>query len=373
MLDTFILQQHNKLVKCQVGDLPSPEAFHTVYVQRFKSKCIKPFAEVGSEFPVPVKALPADFAIQYRQFPDRTPPIIRTFFLTRKAFIQYAELFQGLLKKLWTLYLFACRKCQICVLHSEVCAYALSCSGQWFGRSIISDDIKVVFTNGIAEDLHIADVTTPIAVLVKRKVSVIELQTLRGFVPFFERDAENPFVKFVSSPKLRRPHLMLCFELWRPHASATLSLRNPVKESLVSKMKMNNNSIKGIARYPRPMFLSPLEQFGKMRLQTIPACVFTIATVVSLFQTQEVVMDIAKVVKHITQAFVLRVITYLIFVGAHWILTCIVSLTPFKWVGRHATLRLRLNCLPTRYYYYRTFRGVCQVKYIDFFYITPGV
>ena len=41
MFDTLILQQLHKLVEGEIGDLPSPQAFHTVYVQRFKSKCIK--------------------------------------------------------------------------------------------------------------------------------------------------------------------------------------------------------------------------------------------------------------------------------------------------------------------------------------------
>ena len=138
MFDTLVLQQLHKLVKGEIGDLPSPEAFHSVYVQRFKSKRIKAPTEVSGEFPMPVKALPADFAIQYRQFPDRTPPVSRTFFLTRKVLIEHAELFQGLLKKLWTLYLFACGKCQICVLHSEVgFPNTLTCSRHRFGRSII--------------------------------------------------------------------------------------------------------------------------------------------------------------------------------------------------------------------------------------------
>ena len=144
MFDTLILQQLHKLVEGQIGDLPSPEAFHTVYVQRFKSECIKAPTEVGGEFPVPVKALPADFAIQYRQFPDSTPPIIRAFLLTRKTFIELAELFQGLLEKLWTLYLFACGKCQIRVFHSEVCPNALTCRWQRFGRSIVCCDTKPI-------------------------------------------------------------------------------------------------------------------------------------------------------------------------------------------------------------------------------------
>ena len=110
MFDTFILQYLDKLIKREVGDFTSPQAFHSVYVQRFKSKRIKAPTEVGGEFPMPVKTLPADFPIQYRQLTHCTPPVIRTLFLTRKAFIQHAELFQGLLKKLWTLYLFACGK-----------------------------------------------------------------------------------------------------------------------------------------------------------------------------------------------------------------------------------------------------------------------
>ena len=38
------------------------------------------------------------------------------------------------------------------------------------------------------------------------------------------------------------------------------------------------------------------------------------------------------------------------------------SLTPEQWVGRHATLRGRCSCLPTRYYYYTIFDTLCQGK-----------
>ena len=37
------------------------------------------------------------------------------------------------------------------------------------------------------------------------------------------------------------------------------------------------------------------------------------------------------------------------------------SLTPEQWVGRHATLRGRCSCLPTRYYY-TIFDTLCQGK-----------
>ena len=136
MFDTLVLQQLHKLVEGEIGDLPSPQAFHTVYVQRFKSKCIKASTQVSRQFPMPIQTLPCDFPIESCECSHGTPPVIRTFFLTRKTLVEVAELSQGLLQELWTLYLFACGKCQICVLHSEVCPNALTCRRHRFGRSI---------------------------------------------------------------------------------------------------------------------------------------------------------------------------------------------------------------------------------------------
>ena len=65
------------------------------------------------------------------------------------------------------------------------------------------------------------------------------------------------------------------------------------------------------------MFLGALEQLRQMRLQAIASRIFTIAAIVTVFQLQEVVMHIAKVVKHIAQAFVLWMFAYLIFVRFH--------------------------------------------------------
>ena len=347
MFDTLVLQQPNKLVKCQIGDFPSPEAFHSCQVQRFKSKSIKASTKVSGEFPMPIQALPTDLTIQPCDFPNSTPPIIRTFDFPRQALVEVPELFQGLFQELRRLYLLTCVERQKSVLHTEVCSYALSCSGQWVGRSIVSDDVKPIFTNSIAKDLDIPDISIPFAMLMKRKPDTPELKGLRGFIPFFDRKLDTPRLKFVAGLELPRSHLMLCFELRKTDTSPSLSLLNPVKVSLVGKMETDNHRVKRVTRYPRPMFLSALEEFGKMRLQTIPACVFAIATVVSLFQTQEVVMNIAKVVKHIAQAFVLRGVAYLMFVGSQGIITSYKSLTPNEWVGRHVTLRLRSLCLPT--------------------------
>ena len=180
MFDTFIFQQLYKLTECQIGDFTSPQAFHSCQVQRFKSKCIKASTKVGSEFPVPVKALSTDFPIQYRQFPDRTPPVSRTFFLTRKGLIEVVEFFQGLLQELRTLYLLTCAECQICVLHTKLCQWhnlsllyivcpnALTCRRQRFGRSIVCCDTKFPIVSTIITLYRdLLNITFPITVLVE--------------------------------------------------------------------------------------------------------------------------------------------------------------------------------------------------------------
>ena len=94
------------------------------------------------------------------------------------------------------------------------------------------------------------------------------------------------------------------------------------------------------------MFMAALEQLRQVRLQPIPTGVLPIHAIVSLFQRQKVVVNIAQVIKQVAQAFDLRVVAYLIFIGSHGA-TSYQSLTPFQWVGnRHVTLRLRWKCLP---------------------------
>ena len=221
MFDTVFKQQRNKLVKCQIGDFPSPEAFHSCQVQRFKSESIKASTKVSRQFPMPIQALPTDLAIPPCDFPNSTPPIIRTFDFARKeTLVKVAELFQGLLEKLWALYLFACRKRQICVLHTKlcqwhnlsllyiVCAYALSCSEHRFGGSVVCDDVNPVFACVIAKDLDISNIAVPFAVLVKAIPNSMELQLSPLFVPYLEGKTDATFFKFVTRLKLRRPHLV---------------------------------------------------------------------------------------------------------------------------------------------------------------------
>ena len=261
MFETFELQYLNKLIESEIGDFTSPQAFHACQVQRFKSKSIKASTQVSGEFPMPIFALPTDFPIQSCELPDSTPPVSRTFFLTRKeTFIEYTELFQGLFQKLRRLYLLACAKRQKSVLHSEVCPHTFTRSGQRFGRSIVCDNIGFpVFTNNVAKELNVSDIPIPSAVLVKSKTPSFKLQTLRFCVPFLEGEGNSAFLKFVTRLKLRRTITPFALEFRKADAGI-------VERTLIGSINADNHSVKGVTRYPRPMFLCAFKQLRQMRL-----------------------------------------------------------------------------------------------------------
>ena len=276
MFETLILQNLKKLTECEIGDFPSPKAFHACQVQRFKSKCIKASTQVSREFPMPILTLPSDFPIESCEFSDSTPPVIRVSFdFTRKTFIELAELFQGLFQKLRRLYLLACAKRQKSVLHTKlcqwhnlsllyiVCPHTFTRSGQRFGRSVVSNNVRFpVCANSVAKDLNVSDITIPFAVLVKRETSSFKLQTLRFCVPFLEGEGNSACFKFVTRLKLRRPITPFAFEFRKAD-------RRGFECTLIGSINADNHSVKGVTRYPRPMFLCAFEEFGQMGLQAV--------------------------------------------------------------------------------------------------------
>jgi len=102
MFQTLILQYLNKLVKSEVGDFTSPEAFHTLKVQRLGDNVVKLTTQVSGAFIVPISALVGDLAIKSCQLSDGTPPVTRTLLLATHGFVEFAELVQGLFQGLWS-------------------------------------------------------------------------------------------------------------------------------------------------------------------------------------------------------------------------------------------------------------------------------
>ena len=302
MFSTLILQYLNKLSESKVGDFPSPEAFHALKVQRLGNDRIKPFAQVSSNLVVPVLALVADMPIQPRKVSDTPPPIVRTFYLSADSFVECAKFFQGVFEKLWRLFLFAVAKGQV-GLHTKIYSYALTCSRTGFGNGGICNHVKPIGANTITKDLDKANFTLVVAMLMKREPAFVECEALLSVVPRFERKPDTSFFKEIRRLELRRTVSAFTLELWKPTES--------VKEPFISGMDTDNHFVKGIAGYPRPVLLRASKQLRQVRLQAKTPRIFPVSTVISLFQLQKVIMDIRKVVKHITETHILGVLAQL--------------------------------------------------------------
>ena len=281
MFLALIRENLNKLGESKVRDLTSPVAFHRVKVECFSSNRVKPSAKVCRELPVPIQPLTTDFLIQSCQLTHSTPSVAGAFLLATDTFIEGSQCAQRFFEHLWDVYLFTGAKCQKSVLHTEICAYTFTRSGQRFGRSIVSDDIKPVFTHRVSADLNIADISVPVAVLVKRKPETVELQRLRVYIPRLERDTDASRFEFVACSESRRTITPFTFEFGR---TDTVPAFFPViKEPVVALINANNHSVKGIARYPRPMLFRAFEQLRQVRLQAKPSGISAIATIIPLF------------------------------------------------------------------------------------------
>ena len=309
MFETLVCQYLNKLPKGEVRNLTPPKAFHTRKVQRLGGDKVKPSAQIRGKFEMPIFALVGDMPIQPCELTNRTPPVARAFDFTREAFVECSELLQGLFQELGVLDLLTRVEGQKSVFHAEVCAYTFTRSRQHFLRCVVGHDIEPIRANTVAKDLEITHVSLPSAVLMQSQPTFIKLQSLRGNVPRFEGQTDASIFKFVACLELRRTVAPFAFELGFACAFS-------MKKAFPSNVQSDNHSVKRVAGDPYPVFLGALEQLRQMRLQAETSRIFTINPIVAIFQLQKMVVDLAQVVKHIPQAFVLRMFAYLIFVGS---------------------------------------------------------
>ena len=153
--------------------------------------------------------------------------------------------------------------------------------------------------------------------LLFRCVPLLERQANCAFGNY-RRFSVSTFLKnLVARLELRRAIFLLSLELWRTHTSTALAAFKPCEESSVGDMDTDNHGIECIAGDPCPMVLGAFKKFRQMRLQTETSGIFSIDAVIAFLQHQKVVMDIGKVIKQISQAFVLWMVAYLVFIGSH--------------------------------------------------------
>ena len=338
MFTTLILQYLNKLVECEIGDFPSPQAFHPVKVQRLNGNGIKLFAKFCCELPMKIFALVSDFTIQASDGSNTPPPAVRTFLLTTQCFVEATKFLQGLFQRLWVLFLFTCAKGQVRVFHAEVCPNTFTCCRQTFHICIVRRDTEPIVTAVVTFYRNMLNTTVPLTVFVKRIRHTIKSPFT--FLPFAEGYG-NPII-FQVPPRLSRKgnglELMPLFDF-----RSTTKFFEKTHISIVNTPQLLLNRL---ARQSVPMRVRPPLEFCKVRrhhrILRIRQSVFISLTL----PLMEVFMHLPHIVKQVTKTDTIRLVTKLIFIGFHG-LSSIKSLTPTKWVGRHVTLRLRLVCLPT--------------------------
>ena len=187
MFSTLILQYLNKLVERKIGDLTTPQAFHTVKVQGFKDNRIKLLAKFACQLPMKVFALVADFLIETGKLPNAPPPAIRTFLLTAKSFAEFAKFVQGLFQRLWVLFLFTRAQCQIRVFHAKVCPNAFTCCRKpRFEVSVGCCYANPIATAVITLNCDTTDSAVPLAVFMESIWHFIKLPLTCLRIPFTE-------------------------------------------------------------------------------------------------------------------------------------------------------------------------------------------
>lgn len=194
MFFTLIPQYLNKLVKGEVRNFTTPQPLHAIKIKGFQNDHVKRFAKVGGKFPMKVFTLVRYFSVESCELPNTTPPVARTLDFTRKVFVEFPQCVQGLLQRLWVLYLLTRAKCQVCVFHTEVYPNVLICCRQRFGFLKIRCDIKPIVATGNPSFYRDAfDSSLPRAVFEKGIRHFIKLPLTRSRMPFMKSEY-NPIV-----------------------------------------------------------------------------------------------------------------------------------------------------------------------------------
>ena len=191
MFLTLIFQYLNKLVEAKVGDLTSPEAFHTVKVQGFNSNGIKLLTKFTCQLPVKVFALVGDFPIQMSNLSCTPPPTIRTFLFTRKFFVERPKVVQVRFQRLWVLFFLTCAQCQVCVLDTKVCPNALTCCWQRSKIRVGRYYVEPIVSRGITFDCDTTKSPMPLAVFMKSVGNFIKLPFACFRIPLTEGEGDT--------------------------------------------------------------------------------------------------------------------------------------------------------------------------------------
>ena len=332
MFLTFILQYLNKLVEGEVRDFTTPHPFHAIKVQSFKDNRIKLFTEFGGKLPMKIFTLVRYFSVETCELSNSTPPAVRTFYLSRKAFVERPKFVQRLFQRLWVLYLLTRAKCQICVFHTEVCPNALTCCWQWSKICVGCYDMKPIVSATVAFNCDSGNRPVPLAVLMKCIWHFIILPLTRSRIPFTERQRDTIiFQRPTRTSRVRyRLELVSGFPL---RFTAKFFEKTHIRKMYPLQFFLNRLAWQGV-----PMPMSRPFQIGQVCRHRRIVRIRQSISIPLILPPMEIVMHLPHIVKQIANTDTIRLIAKLIFIGFHG-LSSLKPLTPFQWVGRHRTLR----------------------------------
>jgi len=320
MFLTLILQYLNKLVESKVGDFSSPQAFHTLKVQFFNGNRIKLLAQFACQLPMKVFTLIANFAIEACELSHTPPPAMRTFLLTRKTFVERPKFVQGLLQRLWVVFLLTRAQRQVCVFHTEVCPDTLTRRWQRFRFYKIGEDVQPIITAGITFDRDTTDISIKLTVLMER-ISHFVMSPFT-LIPFSETEGEAIVFQRPTCLFQREGFKLMAFLDFR-------STPKPLEKSLICQVNPFEFFLNRLAWQGFPMRVRGA--FQKSQVSTHSSMVrIRQSVLISLtLPLVEIRVDLPHIVKQVTQADYIRLITEFVFIRFHG-LSHITPLSPAK-------------------------------------------
>ncbi len=308
MFLTLISQYLNKPVEGKVRDLSPPQSLHTIDIQSLGRDGIKPLAQVGGKFPVPITPLVANMSMKTCKLTHTPPPVARTFNFTRKTFVEFSECFQGLFQELWRLYFLAITERQKRVFHTEVCTNAFTCCLQRFGIYVVGCQTKPIVTARVAFQGNPSDlVSLPLAMFEKGIPHAILFPF--SIAVFSERHCDTIIGYFPTRRPRKRNRLEFVSRLDMRLATQFL------EKALIRRVNAFQLRLHGLRRQSLPMWMRGSLAFRQVRSHSMIVGIRKPVFIALTLPLMEVFMHLPHIIKQVTKSYQIRLIAEFVFVS----------------------------------------------------------
>ena len=119
-----------------------------------------------------------------------------------------------------------------------------------------------------------------------------------------------------------------------------------LEKSVIRQVNAFEFFLDRLARQRIPMWVCRLFQLGQVQTHCLVVGIRQSVLIPLTLPLMEILVNLPHIVKQVAKSNTIRLIAKLILIRFHRFIRY-PHFTPFKWGGRHITLRLCLNCLPT--------------------------